>query len=163
MKKVFALISLTLPFGMFAQGNFNINPPPQAQNVNYYNQIDETNNSLGNTQGKMNDDINPVQTNIAVQTANPPTQQGSQSGENFSGTGQNDNVQNKKPYCKECEEVKKAIAAAHASSGSSHHKKSPSLKKWGERFSYNTNVKMKKLFARKYKAKTSYEICFLWH
>src|ERR1051326_2001850 len=158
MKKAFLLISIMLPIGMFAQGNHtNI----QGQNVNYFNQIDETNNSLGNAFNKINDDV--IQTNIAVQAVNPPvqSQQGSSAG-NFFNSPNNDNQQIKKPYCKDCEAVKKAIAAAHASSGGSHSGKHFSIKNWYERVSYNANLKMKKIFARKYKAKTSYSVCFNW-
>ncbi len=160
MKPLLLLSTLALPIGIFAQGNFHANPPAQqAQNINYYDQLDN-NNSLGNASNKINDDA--IQTNIAVQQqANPPAQQGSSLG-NIFGSVENDNQQAKKPYCKDCEEVKKAIAAAHSSSGS-HHRKAGGLKKWSKKFSYNTRVKMKKIFAHKYRPKTSYEVCFLWH
>ena len=146
----------------FAQGpNTNINPPPQAQNVNYYNQIDN-NNSLGNAFNEINNDKNPIQTNIMIQQqANPPAQeqQGSAIGNIFSS---NENVPQEKP-CKDCDEVKQAIKASHASSGGSHHRKSFGMKKWSRVFSGKMHMKMKKVLAKKYKVKTSYALCFNWH
>ena len=71
MKNFFLVSAIILPLGIFAQVN-NVNP--QAQNINYYNQIDENNNSLGNSSGKINDDKNSIQTNIINQQANPPMQ-----------------------------------------------------------------------------------------
>ena len=164
MKKLFLLSAITLPLGIFAQVN-NINPPPQSQmqNVNYYDQLDN-NNSLGNASG-INNDINPIQTNIGnfQQQANPPAQvqQKKESGSIF-GSEENDNSQGK-VKCKDCEEVKKAIASAHASSGVSHHRKSFSVRQWSNRFSGRMNMKMKKMFAHKHKVKTSYAMCFNWH
>ena len=162
MKNFFLVSAMILPLGIFAQVN-NVNPPPQAQNVNYYDQLDN-NNSLGNASG-INNDINPIQTNIGnfQQQANPPAQvqQKKESGSIF-GSEENDNSQNK-VKCKDCEEVKKAIAAAHSSSGVSHHRKSFSVKQWSNRFSGRMNMKMKKMFAHEYKVKTSYAMCFNWH
>ncbi len=160
MKKVFLLATIMIPLGIFAQENGNLNPQVQIQNVNYYNQIDDNNNSLGNVSNKINDDV--TQTNIAVQQANPPAQQQGSSLGNIFSSSENENQQTKKPYCKDCEEVKKAIAAAHSSSESSHNKKSFSIRKWADKFSFNMNAKMKKMFARKYKAHTSFEVCFNW-
>ena len=164
MKKFFLLTTIALPLGIFAQVN-NINPPPQSQmqNVNYYDQLDN-NNSLGNASG-INNDINPIQTNIGnfQQQANPPAQvqQKKESGSIF-GSEENDNSQvNVK--CKDCEEVKKAIAAAHSSSGASHHRKSFSMKQWSHQFAGRTNMKMKKVFAHHRKIKSNYEVCFNWH
>lgn len=159
------ITALTLPIGMFAQGpNTNIqnNPPSQVQmqNINYYNQIDDNNNSLGNA-SIINDDENPIQTNLGNdfhQQGNPPAQEQQQfSLGNIFGSNANDN----KP-CTDCDEVKKAIKISHASSGGSHHRKSFSVKKWGKKISYNTNLKMKKIFAKKYKAKTTFASCFNW-
>ena len=164
MRKLFLLSAITFPTGVFAQGpNTNVNPPAQAsqmENVNYYNKIDENNFSLGNAPGDINDDANPIQTNIAMQAATTPAQQEKESGSNFLNSEENDNSQGK-VKCKDCEEVKKAIAAAHSSSGT-HHRKSGGMKKWGKKFSYNTQTKMKRLFAKKYKVKTTFASCFSW-
>lgn len=165
MKKFLIISALTLPMGIFAQGNFQINPPPQqAQTINYYNQIDDNNNSLENT-SSINDDENPIQTNIAIQQkANPHAEQQGVSLGNFFSSSGNDGAQQNKP-CTDCDEVKQAIKASHAaaaSSGNSHHRKSLGMKKWGKKFSYNTNLKIKKMFAKKYKAKTTFASCFSW-
>ena len=166
MKKFFLLTTITLPLGIFAQGaNTNINPPThaqeeqQAQNINYYNKIDENNNSLGNASNGINNDINLIQTNIGnyQQQANPPAQQQSSLG-NIFGLNDNDNTQGK-VKCKDCEEVKQAIKASHAPSSGSYHKKS---KDWKKIFSGRMHMKMKKIFARKHKVKTSYSVCFNW-
>jgi len=162
MKNFLIITTLTLPIGIFAQGpntHIQINPPAQAQNINYYDQIDN-NNSLGNASNVINNDINPIQTNIAIQQqVNIPAQSVPQSGWNPFGSVENNND---KP-CTDCDEVKQAIKASHASSGSSYHKKSFSMKKKLRIFSGRMNMKMKKIFAKKYKAKTSYAICFNWH
>ncbi|MBI4930923.1 MAG: hypothetical protein HY841_09190 [Bacteroidetes bacterium] len=157
------LTALALPIGIFAQGpNTNINPPPQIQNVNYINLIDENNNSLGNASGKINDDINPIQTNIAIQQqANPPAQVQQQSSGSIFGS--EDNNQSKTTGCNDCDAVKQAIKASHASSGGNYHKKSFGMKRWSRTFSGKMNMKMKKMFTKKYKAKTSYALCFNWH
>ena len=164
MKNFFLVSAMILPLGIFAQVNHpEINPPPQAQNVNYYDQLDN-NNSLGNASG-INNDINPIQTNIGnfQQQANPPMQiQQQKSSGSIFGSEENDNSQvNVK--CKDCDEVKKAIAAAHSSSGSNHRGKSFGIKQWSHQFAGRTNMKMKKMFAHKYKVKTSYAMCFNWH
>ena len=164
MKTLLTITTFSLPLGIFAQGNhLEINPPPQAQNINYYNQIDE-NNLLGNASG-INNDINPIQTNIGnfQQQANPPAQvqQKKESGSIF-GSEENDNSQDK-VKCKDCEEVKKAIAAAHSSSGANHHRKSFNIKQWSHQFAGRINMKMKKVFAHHRKIKSNYEVCFNWH
>ncbi|MBI3501513.1 MAG: hypothetical protein HY063_06945 [Bacteroidetes bacterium] len=151
MKNLFLISILVLPIGIFAQSNGNGNQQIQMQNVNYYDQIDINNNDA-------------IQTNLGnfSQQANPPAQvqQQKSSGSIF---GSEENNETPKSYCKDCDAVHKALAAAHASSASgTHHRKTSGFKKWCEKFSYNTSLKMKKMFARKYRAKTSYEICFNW-
>ena len=166
MKKILIPSSLTFVVMLsvveaFAQGpntNIQINPQAQSQNINYYDQINDNNNSLGNTSNIINDDINPIQTNLGNQQANPPAEQQGISFGNIFGSGEQQN----KP-CTDCDEVKQAIKASHASSGSSYHRKPFSMKKWSRTFSGKMNLKMKKMFAKKYKAKTSYAICFNWH
>lgn len=137
MKKVIVITVLTLPIAIFAQGqnkNVQLNSQMQAHSVNYFIQVN-------------NDD--------ATQQKNPSSSQ--QAGWSIFGTENNKN----KP-CSDCEEVNTAIKAAKtkpASSGKSNYKKS-SGKKWGKRFAYNFNLKAKKMFSRKYKAKTTYSACF---
>lgn len=151
MKNLLIISALSFPLGIFAQGNGNANPQVQMQNVNYYNLINNDEN--------INDKL--IQTNIYVQQANPPAQeqQGSSLGNIF---GSNEDVQQEKP-CTDCDEVKKAIKLSYASSGGSYHRKSFSMKKWSRTFSGKMNMKMKKMFAKKYKVKTSYSLCFNWH
>jgi len=148
----------------FAQGpNTNINPPPQIQNVNYINLIDENNNSLGNASNKINDDVNLIQTNIAIQQqANPPVQvqQQQSSGSIF---GSEENNQSKTTGCKDCDAVKQALKASHISSGTGYQKKSLGIKQWSRTFSGRMYMKMKKTFAHHRKIRTSYEVCFNWH
>ncbi len=155
MKNFLLLSAPTLPIGMFAQGpNTNNNPPLQVQiqNINYYDQINDNN---------INNDINPIQTNLGnnfQQQANPPAQEEEQQS---SGSFFGSNTNNNKP-CDDCDEVKQAIKISHASSGGSHHRKSFSMKKWSRTFSGKMNLKMKKMFAKKYKTKTSFAACFNW-
>jgi hypothetical protein len=144
MKSLLIIIALTLPLGVFAQGNI-VNAQMQAQNVNYYDNI--------------NDDNNPIQTNIANQQANPPAQEQS-SGNSF---GSEENNQTKTTGCKDCDAVKKALAAAHASSGARHHQRSFGMKRWAKTFAGRMDMKMKKVFAHRKKIRTSYEFCFNWH
>lgn len=141
----------------------NSNPSAQqAQNINYYNQVDDNNNSFGNA-SSINDGENPVQTNISnQQKTNPAAEQQGISLGNFFGSDGNDDAQQNKP-CTDCDEVKQAIKASHVSSGEGYHKKSFSMRRWSKTFSGKVNMKMKKTFARKYKAKTSYALCFNWH
>lgn len=80
------------------------------------------------------------------------------------GFGPEDNKDKLTPTtgCKDCDAVHQALKAAHILSGS-HHKKSFRMKAWAKIISGRTSLRVKKLFARKYKAKTSYAICFNWH
>ena len=162
MKKFFLLATFILPFGVFAQTN-NINPQVQMQNANYYNQIDDSNNSLGNASNEINKDANPIQTNLGnFKQTNPPAQvQQQQSSESVFGLNEKDN-NHEKVYCKDCEAVKKALAAAHASSGASHRGKAFSMNQWSKKISGSMYMKMRKTFAHHKKVKTSYEICFNW-
>ena len=141
------LSTLTLPFGLSAQGNAN--PQVQMQNVNFYVQ--------GNTDNSINDN-NQIQTNLIEQQENPPAQQQKSSGNVF---GSEDNSSDQ-ANCKDCEAVKKALKAAHSSSGI-HHSKHRGIKTWGTKFSGRMNLKMKKVFAHRHKVRTSYETCFNWH
>lgn len=152
MKNFLIITALTLLLGMTAKGqNTTINLPaqtPQMQNVNYYDQVD------------INNDINPVQTNIGNQQANPPAQvQQQQSSGSFFGAEKN--KQEKTTGCKDCDAVKKAIKESHASSVHSYGG-SFSIKKWGNKFSARMHMKIKKMFAHRKKIKTSYDICFNW-
>lgn len=160
MKNFLIITALTHPFGIFAQGpNTNINPPPQSQNVNYINLIDENNNSLGNTSYIINDDINPIQTNLGNQQANPPAEVQQQATQgSFFGSENN----NEKP-CNDCDEVKTAIKASHYFSSGVHHSKSVNMKQWSKKVSGKMHMKMRKTFSRSRKVKTNYAICFNWH
>ena len=147
MKTLIIITALTLPLGVFAQSN-NINPQVQIQNVNYYDNI--------------NDDNNSIQTNIQNQQANPPAQMQQESqGSSFWGTGTNDNT-SEKVHCKDCDAVKAALKASRATSGA-HHGNSFNIKKWGSKFAGRMNMKMKKLFTHRQKVRTNYEVCFNWH
>lgn len=137
MKNLLFITSLTLPIGTFAQNM-------QQQAVNYYDQINDNNNII-----QMN---NPGNYNPPAQVQQQTTQ-GS-----FFGSENN----NEKP-CNDCDEIKQAIKASHASSGGSYHRKSFSMKKWSRTFSGKMHMKMKRAFAKKYKVKTSYSFCFNWH
>lgn len=143
MKNLLLLTALTFPIGIFAQGpNTNTNPPAQVQvqgrNTNNYIQINY-------------DD------NVVDQQANPPQQQSGGRGPIFSSNNSGSTP------CTDCDNVKKAIKLSHASSGSGSHKKTPGLKKGMKKFSGRMNIKMKKAFARRYKAKPNHAICFNWH
>ena len=144
------LSAIALPIGILAQGSTtNNNPQAQAiqlQNVNYFNKID------------INDD---VETNLGNQDANPPPQV-QQQRTNGSVFGSEDNTPPKTTGCKDCDAVKKAITASHASSGS-HRGSSFSMKKWSKRFLAKTRIKMQRTFAHHKKIKSSYEVCFNWH
>lgn len=139
------LILLALPCRIFAQENY-ASPQVAIQTANYF--------------GELNNANNIIQADQKNQQAVPPAQVQQSSG-NFFGSEERDNSQAKSTAgCKDCDEVKKAIKEAHLSSGS-HHKKSYGIKKWSRAFS--SRMKMKKIFARKYKVKTTYAICFNWH
>ncbi len=146
MKPLLIISTLTLPLGVFAQGNI-VNTQVKTQNVNYYDQVD------------INNDNNPIQTNLENQRVNPPAQQ--QSSGSFWGTGTSDNT-NERVHCKDCDAVKAALKASRSSSGT-HHGNSFNMKKWGNKFAGRMNMKMKKLFAHRQKVKTNYEVCFNWH
>ena len=129
MKSLLILTTLSLPLGVFAQGN-NANPQAQMQTVNYYN-------------------------NLEMNTDNQAT-------ENFPGSGSSDNT-NGKVRCKDCDAVKKALAAAHASPKASHHSNFWRMQRWSKKISGRMDVKMKRLFVHHKKFKTTYETCFNWH
>ena len=74
--------------------------------------------------------------------------------------GSEENNNSKTTGCKDCDVVKKAIKASYAASGS-HHRKSFSMKKRGNKFL--ERMHMKKIFAHRKKIRTNYEICFTWH
>lgn len=145
MKTFLILPLLTLPFTLFAQGpNTNANPPIQgiqAKNI------------------LINDDANPAETNIASQQAAAPAtvKQGEGLAALFGS-----NKENETP-CADCDKVKKALMAAHASSGSARHGRSAGIKRWSKTFSGRMHMKMKKTFARKHKVKSNYALCFNWH
>ena len=147
MKTILLLSTLTLPLGLSAQGNAN--PQAQIQNVNFYVQ--------GNTDNSLNDN-NPIQTNLDYQQENPQVQQQKSFG-NFFGSEDNSSDP---AYCKDCEAVKAALKAAHSTSGV-RHARHRGIKTWGNKFSGRMNLKMKKMFARTHKVRTSYETCFNWH
>jgi len=151
MKFLLIITALTLSLGMFAQGpSTNYNPPAQASQMqfsNYNNQID------------INNYINPVQTNLGNQQANPPAQVQQQTSGSIFGSEENNQVKTTK--CKDCDAIKKAIRESHASSGS-HYRTSFNIKKWGNKFSGRMRMKMQKMFAHRKKIRTNYEICFNW-
>ena len=154
MKNFLIITALTLPIGIFAQGpNTNNNPPAQVQtqNINFF---------LINNDDNINDN-KAIQTNPGnfQQQVKIPAQGVPQSGWNPFGSVENNND---KP-CNDCDEVKQAINASHASSGGSYNRKSFSMKKWSKTFSGKMKMKMKKTFAKKYKVKTTYSLCFNWH
>jgi len=165
MKKFFLLSAIALPIGLFAQGPNN-NPPQQVQQIqtiNYINQTIENNNPDESFANKINNDKNPLQINILnSQQANPPAQvQQQQSSGSFFGSDENETNKVKTTGCKDCDAVKKALAASHASSGG-HHGKSFNLQQWSKTISGKIYMKTRKTFARHKKIKTSYEICFHW-
>ncbi len=152
MKNVLLITALTLPIGIFAQGpNVNINLPVQSQmqNTNYFNQID------------INNDNNPIQTNLGNQQMNPSAQVKQQSTGNIFGSEENN--KSKTTECKDCDAVKKALKASYASSSGTRHNKSYSIQQWSRMMEGKINIKMKKVFGRRYKSKTSYAVCFNWH
>ena len=162
MKNFLIISALTLPIGIFAQGpntNIQINPQAQSQNINYYDQINDNNNSLGNANAKINDAINPIQLNIGnfQQQANPPVQEQQQSSGSFFGSNSNDN----KP-CDDCDEVKQAIKASKNYSSGMSYGKSFSMKKWTKKISGKADMKLRKMMAQKKKVKTSFDCCFNW-
>lgn len=141
MKYLLFLIILALHFSLAAQGpNTNTNPPVQAQGRNTANYI------------QINYDDNVVD-----QQASPPQQQSRGRGPIFGSENSGSTP------CTDCDNVKKAIKLSHATSGSGSHKKTSGFKKGMKKFSGRMNIKMKKVFARKYKAKPNYAICFIWH
>jgi hypothetical protein len=159
MKNLLLITALTLPLGVFAQGNTNINPQVQIQNVNYFNQIE------------IHNDLDSIQTHTGNQQANPPVQDqqfaeadppsgGQSSGNVFSS---DENNKPKTTGCKDCDAVKQALKASQASSSGSQHKKYYSIKQWSKIVEGKMNLKMKKVFANRYRARTSYAICFNWH
>jgi hypothetical protein len=107
----------------------------------------------------MNNDDNNVQTNIVNQQANPPVarQQSGGLGSIFGSNNPND------APCTDCDKVKNAVKAAHASSGGGQQKKAFSMKRWSKKFSGRMHMKMKKSFSRRHKVKMNYAICFNWH
>ena len=145
MKTFLILPLLTLPFTLFAQGpNTNANPP--IQGIQAKNII-------------VNDDINPIETNIASQqAAAPATAKQSEGLAALFGS----NKENETP-CADCDKVKKALMAAHASSGGGRHRNSHSMKRNFRTFSGKMHMKMKKTFARRHKVKSNYALCFNWH
>jgi hypothetical protein len=92
---------------------------------------------------------------------NPKVQVPQLSSEDISGANQTDNSHAKTTGCKDCDAVKQAIKASHASSGHPH-RKSFSMKKWGNKLSGRMHMKMQKMLAHRKKIRTSYEICFDW-
>ena len=148
MKKILIITALSLPLGVFAQGN-NVNP--QVQNMPHGNQLQNT-----NYYDNINDNNNPIQANISNQQANPPIQQ------SFFGSGTNDNT-NGKVRCKDCEAVKAALKAVHHSPAGIHKRSPWRIKKRLKKIPGKINLRMQKIFSHKKKVRTTYETCFKWH
>jgi hypothetical protein len=150
MKYLLLLPSL-LTIGCFAQGpnaNIQANPLEQIQMQNI-NDDEQAINFIN------------VQTNFSnQQQANPPQQaQGPVTRGSFFGSENN----NEKP-CTDCDEVKRVVAASRSSSsGGGHTKRSFSANGWSKTIEGKVHMKMRRTFARQYKPKTSYALCFNWH
>lgn len=144
--KHFVFLWLLLPviFGKMLAQNLQTNTNSYILNVNYHAQGQE--NAGNNPEASIQNDFYPAQQAVNLQ-------QGEGWASGWFG----------KEECDDCEEVKAAVKTVKISSGSAvkFYRKHRALKRW-KKFTYDFNLKMKRVFARTYKAKTLYSDCFKW-